>query len=169
MDKRIIQERMRRKRRQLLMRKIMRLASCVIGAVLAVTLLFKFAISPLANRISGGDGKVVEVQAQPQETDPTLATRMPVKDQANADKATVMTAGWQEDDKGKWYQNADGTYYTNGFLDVDGKRYYVDENGYVQTGWVTVDGVDYMFDDNGVYDESQKRKMIALTFDDAGP
>ncbi len=168
MDKRIIQERMRRKRRQLLMRKIMRLASCVLGAVIVVTVLFKLVISPLAGKISGGDGKVVEVQAQTPEVDSTLAARMPVKDQSNAEKATVMTAGWQEDEKGKWYQNADGTYYANGFLDIDGKRYYVDENGYVQTGWVTVDGVDYMFDENGVYDETQQRKMVALTFDD-GP
>lgn len=168
MDRRILQERMRRKRRQLLMRKIMRLATCVIAAVVVMVLMFKLVIGPLAGKVSGTDGTPVQVQAEPQEVDPTAAVRMPLKDQNNADKAAVLTAGWQEDSKGKWYQEADGTYYVNGLLEVDGNTYYVDENGYMQTGWVDVDGVDYMFNDSGVYDPNQQREMVALTFDD-GP
>lgn len=168
MDKRIIQQRMRRKRRQLFMRKVMRLAVCVIGAVLVLTALFKFVISPLAGKISG-NGKTVEVKAETQQADPAKAARMPVKDQNNASKAAVKTAGWQEDENGKWYQNSDGTYFTNGLFEVDGNTYYADENGYIKTnGWVSIDGKDYMFNDKGVYDPNQRRKMVALTFDD-GP
>lgn len=169
MDKRILQERMRRKQRQLRRRKIMRLAGCVLGALLIIVLLFKVIISPLAHRISGGESKVVEeAQAGTQEEDTGQAVRMPVKDAANASKAAVLTAGWQEDENGKWYQNADGTYYANGLLEIDGKTYYVNENGYIQTGWVSIDGKDYMFDEEGVYQEGKQRMMVALTFDD-GP
>lgn len=168
MDKRVLRERMRRKRRQLLIRKISRLVTCVVAAVLVMVLVFKLIISPLAGKISGNDGTLVQVQAESVEVDPTAAVRMPIKDQNNADKATTLTAGWQEDSNGKWYQEADGTYYVNGLLEVDGNTYYVDENGYMQTGWVDVDGLDYMFEDNGIYNPNKQREMVALTFDD-GP
>lgn len=168
MDKRVIQERMRRKRRQLMLRKLYRLVGCVAGAILLVTVLFKFVISPLAGKISGAGAGSVEAQAQTPEVDPTQAVRMPVKDQSNVTKTASQTVGWQEDAKGKWYQNADGTYYANGLMEIDGNTYYFDENGYITTGWVDVDGVDYMFDSNGVYSPDQKRQMVALTFDD-GP
>lgn len=168
MDKRVIQERMRRKRRQLMLRKLYRLVGCVVGALLVVVVLFKFVISPLAGKISGNGTGSVEAQAQTQEVDSTQAVRMPVKDQSNVTKTASQTVGWQEDANGKWYQNADGTYYANGLMEIDGKTYYFDENGYITTGWVDVDGVDYMFNDSGVYDPNQKRQMVALTFDD-GP
>jgi peptidoglycan/xylan/chitin deacetylase (PgdA/CDA1 family) len=168
MDKRVIQQRMKKKRRQLRRRKLMRLVSCVLGALLVVVLIFNFIISPLARKISGSSGTSVEVQAGTQEKDPTQAVRVPVKDQNNASKALSLTAGWQEDANGRWYQNVDGTYYADGLVEIDGKTYYVDENGYVQTGWVSINGEDYMFDEDGVYDPTQERPMIALTFDD-GP
>mgnify|MGYP002667416527 CR=1 FL=1 len=79
-----------------------------------------------------------------------------------------MTVGWHEDSNGKWYQNADGTYYAGGFQDIDGQTYAFDSNGYLQTGWVTKGVNDYFFKDDGTYDPSQKRPMLALTFDD-GP
>lgn len=169
MDKRVIKQRARAKQRQLRMRRRMRLVGCVGGTILAVVLLFNLIISPLARRIFGDGGKgTVEVQAQVPEENSSLAVRVPVKDQANASKATSRTAGWQEDANGRWYQNADGTYYANGLLEIDGDTYYVDENGYMQTGWITVDDEDCMFDENGILDPTRKQEMIALTFDD-GP
>lgn len=169
MDRRIIQQRMKRKRRQLFMRKVMRLASCVIATALVVILMFNFVISPLAKKISGnGGGSVQEVKAETVKEDPTQADRVPVKNSGSTLKAGVMTVGWQEDEGGRWYQNEDGTFYANGMAEIDGNTYCFDENGYMQTGWVTIDGMDYMFNDNGVYDPNQYKKMIALTFDD-GP
>ena len=98
----------------------------------------------------------------------TDATVMPVKGSAAADKLSVMTPGWHEDSTGKWYQNPDGTYYINGFEEIDGTTYSFDENGYMQTGWVEKGVKDYYFNEDGSYDPTQKRPMIALTFDD-GP
>lgn len=96
----------------------------------------------------------------------TDATVMPVKGSAAADKLSVMTPGWHEDSTGKWYQNPDGTYYINGFAEIDGTTYSFDENGYMQTGWVEKGVKDYYFNEDGSYDPTQKRPMIALTFDD---
>lgn len=98
----------------------------------------------------------------------TDATVMPVKGSAAADKLSVMTPGWHEDSTGKWYQNPDGTYYINGFAEIDGTTYSFDENGYMQTEWVEKGVKDYYFNEDGSYDPTQKRPMIALTFDD-GP
>ena len=98
----------------------------------------------------------------------TDATVMPVKGSAAADKLSVITPGWHEDSTGKWYQNPDGTYYINGFAEIDGTTYSFDENGYMQTGWVEKGVKDYYFNEDGSYDPTQKRPMIALTFDD-GP
>ena len=98
----------------------------------------------------------------------TDATVMPVKGSAAADKLSVMTPGWHEDSTGQWYQNPDGTYYINGFAEIDGTTYSFDENGYMQTGWVEKGVKDYYFNEDGSYDPTQKRPMIALTFDD-GP
>ena len=45
--------------------------------------------------------------------------------------------GWQKDNKGWWYRNADGTYPTNNWQQVNGKWYYFDSNGYAATEPVT--------------------------------
>ncbi|MCB5473030.1 hypothetical protein LIP76_18995, partial [Erysipelatoclostridium ramosum] len=74
--------------------------------------------------------------------------------------------GWHEDSSGRWYQNADGTYYTNGFAEIDGVKYAFDSNGYMQTGWVTKGVNDYYFNEDGSYNAEKKRPLIALTFDD---
>ena len=93
---------------------------------------------------------------------------MPVKGSAAGERLSVMTPGWHEDSTGKWYQNPDGTYYVNGFADIDGTTYSFDKKGYMQTGWVEKGVKDYYFNEDGSYDPSKKRPMIALTFDD-GP
>ncbi len=169
MDKRILRERMRQKKRQLFIRKMMRLGFCVVAVVLVLVFLVRGVFMPIAGKIGkGSNSKTVEVQAQAQESGPQEALRQPIRSQNDSGKAGVHTVGWQEDENGKWYQNADGTYYANGMKEIDGSTYYFDENGYMQTGWVTIDGQDYKFDDNGVWEPDARRPMVALTFDD-GP
>lgn len=101
-------------------------------------------------------------------------------DQTNADaaaqKETVKTGtelnyavpGWQVDDTGWWYANDDGTYYTNGWQEIDGQEYYFNADGYMQTGWAVVGNKGCYFTEEGIYDPDKESKMIAMTFDD-GP
>ena len=171
MDKRVLRERMRRKKRQMMIRHYTKIGLYVVGVILAVVFVIRGIIIPIASHIGGGgssSGKTVEAQADTTQADPNAAVRQPLKGKSDTDKITTMTAGWHEDANGKWYQNADGTYFANGFQDIDGVTYSFDENGYIQTGWVTKGVKDYYFNDDGSYDPSQVRPMLALTFDD-GP
>ncbi len=172
MDKRIIKERMRRKRRQLFIRRVMRQSALIIGGILALILLIKGIILPIAGR-TGGNSKepaTVEAQAQPQpqEVNTYAARRMPLKGANDVAKTVVKTVGWQEDASGKWYQCPDGSYYAGGMQDIDGQTYYFDENGYLSKGWIALGDMDYWFNDDGTLDPSKQRAMVALTFDD-GP
>ena len=196
MDKRVLRERMRRKQQQLRRRRMMKRVTCVIAAVLLLIFVVRGVILPIANRVGGGSNKeaeTVNVQANASgassdnstgdgtasadtadssesssDNSSTDATVMPVKGTAAGDRLSVMTPGWHEGSNGKWYQNPDGTYYINGFAEIDGTTYSFDENGYMQTGWVEKGVKDYYFNEDGSYDPSKKRPMIALTFDD-GP
>lgn len=168
MDKRILRERMRRKKRQLMMRKIMRLVMCAVAVLVVLVFIFKGVIGPIAKKLTSGDGKTVEVQAETAQADPNAAVRRPVKGAQDVSKTTARTAGWQEDENGRWYQNVDGSYYASGMQDIDGVTYYFNDQGYVQTGWVTLENKDYFFNDDGSYNPEKQRPMIALTFDD-GP
>ena len=164
---------MRQKKRQMMIRKYTRLATYAIAAVLVVVFVVKGVIFPIMNRGDGAkdkksQGETIEVQAQTAEADPNVAIRQPLKGKGDASKLSVMTPGWHESDEGRWYQNADGTYYANGFQEIDGAEYSFDENGYIQTGWVTKGVKDYFFNEDGTYNKEKKRPMLALTFDD-GP
>ena len=172
MDKRVLRERMRRKKRQMMIRHYTKIGLYVVGLILAVVFVVRGIIVPIAHRVGGGGSSNESVQAQAEteevQTNSDAAVRQPLKGKSDTDKIATMTAGWHEDTNGKWYQNADGTYFANGFQDIDGVTYSFDENGYIQTGWVTKGVKDYYFNDDGSYDSSQVRPMLALTFDD-GP
>lgn len=170
MDKERYRERMRQKQRQLRMRRYMRLVTYALGFVLAAVFVVRGIIFPIVNSLGGSKGgeKTVEVQAQTAEADPNAAVRQPLKGQGDLQKVSVLTPGWHEDENGKWYQNADGTYYAGGFQNIDGVTYCFDDNGYIQTGWVTKGVKDYYFNEDGSYNPDEKRKMLALTLDD-GP
>lgn len=164
---------MRQKKRQMMIRKYTRLATYAIAAVLVVVFVVKGVIFPIMNRGDGekdkkSQGETIEVQAQTAEADPNAAIRQPLKGKGDASKVSVMTPGWHESEEGRWYQNADGTYYADGFQEIDGAEYSFDENGYIQTGWVTKGVNDYFFNEDGTYNKEKKRPMLALTFDD-GP
>lgn len=173
----------------------MKRITCVVAAILLLVFVVRGVILPIVNHAGGGsnkDAETVNVQANAagastdsstkdgtastdtaaSDTDSadsgTDATVMPVKGSAAGERLSVMTPGWHEDSTGKWYQNPDGTYYVNGFADIDGTTYSFDKKGYMQTGWVEKGVKDYYFNEDGSYDPSKKRPMIALTFDD-GP
>lgn len=194
MDKRVLRERMRRKQQQIRRRRMMKRITCVVAAILLLVFVVRGVILPIVNRVGGGSSKgteTVNVQANTAGTSSdgstedasasadsatsdssgdssTDAVVMPIKGSTAGDRLSVMTPGWHEDSTGKWYQNPDGTYYINGFAEIDGTTYSFDENGYMQTGWVEKGVKDYYFNEDGSYDPSKKRPMIALTFDD-GP
>nr|WP_294666723.1 polysaccharide deacetylase family protein [uncultured Blautia sp.] len=176
MDRRVLRERMRRKQRQIRRRKIIKLVTYVVAMLLAVIFVIRGVIFPIINRVGGkSTGKSQSVQADDgtgssgsDASASTEAVRQPLKGQSDVTKVASLTAGWHKDDNGRWYQNADGTYYADGFAEIDGVKYAFNSNGYMQTGWVTKGANDYYFNEDGSYNSEKKRPLIALTFDD-GP
>lgn len=130
---------------------------------LPVIFVIRGVIFPIVSRIGGkSTGESQQVQADAEQTaDPTAAQRQPLKGQSDLTKVSTLTPGWHEDDNGRWYQNADGTYYTGGFAEIDGVTYAFDDNGYMQTGMGDKGSQDYYFNDDGSYNASEKRPMIA--------
>lgn len=56
---------------------------------------------------------------------------------------------WKEGTQGWWYELSDGTYYANGFYEIEGKTYYFDAAGWMKTGWVKHVTNWYYFDQSG--------------------
>ena len=185
MDKRVLRERMRKKQQQIRRRQMMKKGAYVVAVILVLIFVIRGIILPVINRAGGGNTeKPQQVQAESDSTttdsssdstdtgdtstETNAAIRQPVKGQSDLTKAAQLTAGWHDDENGKWYQNADGTYFAGGMQEIDGSTYYFDDNGYIKTGWVEVGFDDYYFNDDGTYDPSQHKTRIAFTFDD-GP
>ena len=185
MDKRVLRERMRKKQQQIRRRQMMKKGAYVVAVILVLIFVIRGIILPVINRAGGGNTeKPQQVQAETDSTttdsssdstdtgdtstETNAAIRQPVKGQSDLTKAAQLTAGWHDDENGKWYQNADGTYFAGGMQEIDGSTYYFDDNGYIKTGWVEVGSDDYYFNDDGTYDPSQHKTRIAFTFDD-GP
>lgn len=165
-------ERMRRRRlakqRQLRRRRLMRLVAMAAVLVLVIGLVGTGIHKLISGKAGTPKESSVEVKAQSTE-DPTAAKKQPVMSAADLTKMTSGGGiGWQKDESGWWYRDTDGSFYQNGWKEIDGARYYFDGNGYIKTGWLELDGQDYYFDESGRYDETKKRPMVALTFDD-GP
>ena len=172
---------MRKKQQQLRRRKMMKLGGYVLAVILIVVFIIKGIILPITKGISGKDAdKPVQVEADADKTTDTGETetakaeeeegavRMPLATASHITKASDMTAGWHEDENGKWYQNYDRTYYAGGIQEIDGKTYSFDDDGYIQTGWVSDGFDDLYFNDDGSYNPEKHKTRIALTFDD-GP
>ena len=181
MDKRVLRERMRKKQQQIRRRQMMKKGAYVVAIILVFIFVIRGIIMPVFNRVGGKTvDQPEQVQAETDttadtdtgdtgtETNTNAAIRKPLKGQSDLIKASQLTAGWHEDENGKWYQNADGTYYAGGMQEISGSTYYFNDNGYAQTGWVSVGFDDYYFNDDGTYDPSQHKTRIAFTFDD-GP
>ena len=185
MDKRVLRERMRKKQQQIRRRQMMKKGAYVVAVILVLIFVIRGIILPVINRAGGGNTeKPQQVQAETDSTtadsssdstdtgdtstETNAAIRQPVKGQSDLTKAAQLTAGWHDDENGKWYQNADGTYFAGVMQEIDGSTYYFDDNGYIKTGWVEVGFDDYYFNDDGTYDPSQHKTRSAFTFDD-GP
>ena len=185
MDKRVLRERMRKKQQQIRRRQMMKKGAYVVAIILVLIFVIRGIILPVINIAGGGNTeKPQQVQAETDSTttdsssdstdtgdtstETNAAIRQPVKGQSDLTKAAQLTTGWHDDENGKWYQNADGTYFAGGMQEIDGSTYYFDDNGYIKTGWVEVGFDDYYFNDDGTYDPSQHKTRIAFTFDD-GP
>ena len=183
MDKKVLRERVRKKQQQIRRRKMMKMGAYVVAIILVVIFVIRGILIPVVNMDSGRSvDKPTQVQAETDQTttdsgtgsdtaDTTTtavnaAVRYPLKN--DLAKASQMSIGWNENENGKWYQNADGTYFAGGMQEIDGSTYYFDDNGYIKTGWVEVGFDDYYFNDDGTYDPSQHKTRIAFTFDD-GP
>ncbi len=59
------------------------------------------------------------------------------------------TAGWQKNNQGWWYLNANGTVPKSGWKQIDGKWYYFNKSGYMMTGWQKLDGAWYYLGQDG--------------------
>ena len=81
-----------------------------------------------------------------------------------------MQYGWVDYESNRYFMNADGTLYNNGWLTdgvntfymdtkdghmlrdlvtIQGKNYYFDVNGFMQKGYVTIAGLTYLFGADG--------------------
>ena len=57
---------------------------------------------------------------------------------------TTQSPQWKKNDKGWWYEYADGSYPTNKWLKIDNEWYYFGGDGYAYCNkWVQTDGVWY--------------------------
>ena len=165
------QARMMRRRqerlRQIRRRKLMRIVVMAGALVLAI-----FLIAKGVTALTSGFGKKKpteiskEVKAETKKGE-IPAAKQPVLSASDIQKLSgdMTIFGWQTDETGKWYRNADGTFFEAGWKEIDGAKYYFDENGYVKTGWLELDGKDYYFDEEGRYDSSKVRPMVALTYE----
>ena len=170
MDNEILRRNRKRKEQQLKRRRRLKLCIFASGFILAAVLLGRGLLRPVWTRFFGsGTDDSTTLQTDVARTDPDAAVRRPLKGKDDIEKLSVNTIGWHEDSKGRWFQNADGTYFADGFQSIDGIQYYFDDDGHiVVSDWVVRGGVEYYFDANGSYIPGQERPMIALTFDD-GP
>ena len=64
---------------------------------------------------------------------------------------TVFAAseGWQHNNTGWWYRNADATYPKGCWMYDAGNWYHFDDAGYMQTGWLSLNGTWYYLDASG--------------------
>lgn len=63
---------------------------------------------------------------------------------------TVHAAGFVQDAAGVKYQNDDGSFLVNNWVQVGSNIYHLDANGFVQTGWIQVGSLWYLMDASGV-------------------
>ena len=89
MDKRILRERMRRKKRQMMIRHYTKIGLSVAGLILALVFIVRGIIIPIAHHISGGGSGNTAVQAQADteevQANSDAAVRQPLKGKSDTD------------------------------------------------------------------------------------
>lgn len=60
---------------------------------------------------------------------------------------STTQASWIKDSVGWWYRFADGTYPTNGWLQINSKWYCFGSTGYMLTGWIKAGDGNYYYCD----------------------
>ena len=70
---------------------------------------------------------------------------------AEGTEVSAQSVGsWQQDAKGWWYRNPDGSYPKTQWQEIDGERYYFDRDGYLVTnGFILDGGLTYIVDADG--------------------
>lgn len=63
--------------------------------------------------------------------------------------ATAFAAEWKQNETGWWYENEDGTYPVNSWVQVNGVWYFFNQEGYMSTGWVWDNGNWYFTNSDG--------------------
>ena len=63
--------------------------------------------------------------------------------------ATWIVGGWQQDATGWWWKEADGSYPSSAWKQINGHWYYFDERGYMVTGWKQIGGTWYYMEESG--------------------
>lgn len=62
---------------------------------------------------------------------------------------TQTTGSWQKDNTGWWYRNADGSYPTDKWEEINSKWYHFNTSGYMETGWITTGDLWYHLAESG--------------------
>jgi hypothetical protein len=57
----------------------------------------------------------------------------------------AFASGWDQDEKGYFFQFDSGDYARSQIAEIDGVKYAFDQNAYMATGWYTADGNWYYF------------------------
>lgn len=82
---------------------------------------------------------------------------------ATGQQAGAQGARWRSDGRGWWYQEADGSYPSSQWKQINGLWYYFDGDGYMVTGWRMVGG-EWYFLQEGDGDMATGWKMIDNTW-----
>lgn len=62
---------------------------------------------------------------------------------------TQTTGSWQKDNTGWWYRNADASYPTDKWEEINSKWYHFNTSGYMETGWITTGDLWYHLAESG--------------------
>ncbi|BFL47626.1 hypothetical protein [Lactonifactor longoviformis] len=65
----------------------------------------------------------------------TSETAEVIVNDEEGDVVNAEAGQWKQDDKGWWFENADGSFIKSQWKEIQGKWYAFDENGYIRTGW----------------------------------
>ena len=111
----------------------------------------------LKNVIASEDG-IIEYKAESLEKDKNYYLHVFAVDYAgNFSEETVyeiasdeiLTGRWMQEGPGWWYQNVDGTYPKDTWMEISGKWYHFDVRGYMMTGWYKSGNYWYYLKTNG--------------------